>query len=336
MINTPLVSVTGNYDVTDDIIICDLLQFVGVTPQLVIRPMPGAQLGARRLLKIVAKVIDTTGSTGATITYNMDNNLELPLGNIPSFADPTTQAKTGAAGSPNSPQIPIIDNASPSWLPAPPGPFPKAAAGGDGFAGGRGGTGVQGMDGPTVEIWTTNVIGSVTIDLRGQQGGNGGNGGNGQNGGTGQPGSVAVTGTDTTWLGVPNATCAQQPGLPGDGGRGGNAGCGGDGGDAGNGGFVKIFYTSGVNLAGLPTLLQGGKGGAPGNPGKPGTGGNAGPLALNIPVECGTAQNSQNGANGDSCGGDNVTAGGLGISQVGSPGTDGTLTTYQVQAIPQD
>src|SRR5580704_3979802 len=77
VINTPLVTVAGNYDVNDDIIFCDVLQFVGISPQLVIRPMPGAKVGARRLLKIVANVIDTTGSTGATITYNMDNNFEL-------------------------------------------------------------------------------------------------------------------------------------------------------------------------------------------------------------------------------------------------------------------
>jgi hypothetical protein len=335
MINTPLVAVAANYDVNDDIIFCDLLQFVGVSPQLVIRPMPGAKVGARRLLKIVAKVIDTTGSTGATITYNMDNNVELPVGNLPPFADPTTQAKTGAGGSPSSLQIPLVDIASPDWLPIPPGPFPKAADGGDGYAGGRGGTGAQGMDGPTVEIWTTNVIGSVTIDLRGQQGGKGGNGGNGQFGGHGQAGSQAVTGTDTTWIGVPNLICAQQPGLPGDGGRGGNAGCGGDGGAGGNGGFVKIFYTSGVNVAALVSMVQGGKGGNPGSPGKPGNGGNAGPLAINIPVECGTAQNSQDGPRGDTCGGDDQK-GGAGISQPGGSGTDGTLTTCLVQAIPQD
>jgi len=333
MINTPLVTVAGNYDVTDDIIFCDLLQFAGISPQLVIRPVPGSKVGARRLLKIVAKVIDTTGSTGATITYNLDNNFELPAGNIPSFADPTTPAKTGSDGTPSSLQIPLIDIASPNWLPIPPGPFPKAADGGDGYAGGRGGTGAQGMDGPTVEIWTTNLIGGVNIDLRGQQGGNGGKGGNGQFGGAGQGGSSAVPGTDTSWTGVPYAVCVQQPGIPGDGGRGGNAGCGGDGGDGGNGGFVKIFYTSGVNTAALTTMLQGGKGGNPGNPGNPGQGGKGGPLAINIPLACGTGQNAQDGPPGDACRGGDQKGG---ISQVGSAGADGSVTAYLVKNIPSD
>ncbi len=190
MINTPLVTVLGNYDVTDDIIFCNVLQFVGLSPQLVIRPVPGSKVGARRLLKIVANIIDTTGSTGATITYNLDNNLEPPAGNFPSFADPATQAKTGADGTPNAWQGPLPDTASPNFFPPViPGPFPRAEDGGDGYAGGRGGTGAQGIDGPTLEIWTTNVIGGVTIDLRGQQGGNGGKGGNGQFGGQGQMGS---------------------------------------------------------------------------------------------------------------------------------------------------
>jgi hypothetical protein len=339
MINTPLVTVTGNYDVKDDIIFCDVLQFVGLSPQLVIRPVPGSKVGARRLLKIVAKVIDTTGSSGATITYNLDNNLEPPVGNFPSFADPTTQAKTGADGNPNFNQgpIPPADTASPNFNPILDplhytGPFPKAADGGDGQPGGRGGTGGQGMDGPTLEIWTTNVIGGVSIDLRGQQGGNGGKGGNGQFGGAGQGGSPAISGTDTSWTGVPYVVCVQQPGLPGDGGRGGNAGCGGDGGDGGNGGFVKIFYTSGVNLAALPTMLQAGKGGNPGNPGNPGQGGGPGSLAINIPVACGTGQNAQNGPMGDACrGGDNKG----GISQAGASGVDGSVTTFLVKNIPQ-
>ena len=117
MIVTPVFNVTGNTDVTDDIIFCGLLQFVGVQPQLVIRPMSGAKVGAQRVLKIVRQHIDMTGSTGATITYNLDNNLELPAGNIPSFADPTTQAKTGAAGTPNFNQgpIPLPDVASPNF-----------------------------------------------------------------------------------------------------------------------------------------------------------------------------------------------------------------------------
>ena len=178
--------------------------------------MPGSKVGARRLLKIVANIIDTTGSTGATITYNLDNNLELPAGNFPSFADPTTQAKTGADGTPNAWQGPFPDTASPNFFPPViPGPFPKAADGGDGYAGGRGGTGAQGMDGPTLEIWTTNVIGGVTIDLRGQQGGNGGKGGNGQFGGP-RSGGVTRPSPGLTPLGraCPTSSASSSPECP--------------------------------------------------------------------------------------------------------------------------
>lgn len=340
MIVTPLVNVVGNYDVTDDVIFCDLLQFGGIQPQLVIRPMSGAQPGARRLLKIVAKVIDTTGSTGATITYNLDNNFEVPAGNIPSFADPTTQAKKGADGSPNFWQgpLPPANTASPNFSllldgPGYIGAFPKGTDGGDGAPGGAGADGAQGLDGPIVEIWTTNITGSLTIDLRGQQGGDGGNGGNGQFGGAGQGGSVAVPGTDTTWLGVPNLVCNQVAGLGGDGGRGGNAGCGGFGGNGGDGGFVKVFYTSGVNVAALTTMLQGGKGGNGGTAGKPGQGGAAGTPGTNVPP-CIPTQNSQNGPDGLACpfSGNDVKGG---ISQAGGPGQDGQFSSFQVNSIPQ-
>jgi hypothetical protein len=333
MIVTPIVNVIGNYDVNDDIIFCNVLQFGGITPQLVIRPMPGAKVGAQRMLKIVANVIDTTGSTGATITYNLDNNLELPAGNIPSFADPTTPAKTGAAGSPNFILGPL-QPASPNFVPLiSVGGFPKATDGGDGAPGGRGGTGTQGLNGPILEIWTTNIIGSVTLDLRGQQGGNGGSGGNGQFGGAGQSGSSAVPGTDTTWLGVPNLTCNQGPGLGGDGGRGGNAGCGGNGGDGGNGGVVHVFYTSGVNLTALTPMLQGGQGGKSGSPGTAGQGGAAGTAGINVPP-CLPTQLSQNGPGGDPCLSETGDQKG-GVALDGNPGTAGQYTTYQIDAIPQ-
>jgi hypothetical protein len=340
MIVTPLLNIVGNHDVTDDIIFCDLLQFGGVQPQLVIRPMSGAKVGAQRVLKIVATVIDTTGSTGATITYNLDNNLELPVGNIPSFADPTTQANAGDTGNPNFPQgpLPPASTASPSFNllldgPGYIGSYPKATNGGDGAPGGRGGTGTQGLGGPTVEIWTTKIIGSLTIDVRGQQGGNGGTGGAGQFGGAGQGGSVAVPGTDTSWTGVPYLVCNQPPGLGGDGGRGGNAGCGGTGGNGGNGGVVKVFYIAGVNLAALTPMFQGGTGGTAGNPGKPGQGGAAGTAGTNLPP-CLSTLDSQNGSSGDPCrSGDKGQDGG--ISQDGNPGTVGQYKTYQVNKIPQ-
>ena len=340
MIVTPVFNVTGNTDVTDDIIFCGLLQFVGLQPQLVIRPMSGAKVGARRVLKIVANIIDTTGSTGSVITYNLDNNPELPLGNFPSFTDPTTQAKTGSAGSPNFNQgpIPLPDIASPNfnllldglgYI----GDYPKATDGGDGAPGGRGGTGTQGLNGPVLEIWTTNIIGSLNLDLRGQQGGDGGKGGNGQFGGAGQGGSIGVPGTDTSWTGVPYLVCVQGPGSGGDGGRGGNAGCGGTGGDGGNGGVVKVFYTSGVNLAALTPMLTGGKGGNAGGPGNPGQGGAAGTAGTNVPP-CLTTLDSQNGPGGDPCRSETGDQKG-GVALDGNPGSNGQYTTFQIKAIPQ-
>lgn len=338
MINTPIVNVLGNYDVTDDVIFCDLLQFTGLSPQLVIRPMPGAKPGAPRLLKIVASVINTTGSTGATITYNQDNNFELPAGNTPSFADPTTAAKKGDAGNPNFDQgpLPPASVASPNFnIILDPlgyvGPYPKGANGGDGAPGGRGGDGNQGLNGPMLEIWTTRIIGSLTLDLRGQQGGDGGNGGNGQFGGAGQGGSVAVPGTDTSWTGVPYLVCNQQAGLGGDGGRGGNAGCGGSGGNGGNGGSLKIFYTSGVTLASFTPLLTGGAGGSPGLPGKPGKGGAAGTPGVNVPP-CLPPQASQDGPGGDACSSENKRGGA--ISQQGVAGTSGTYKSYPINKLP--
>ena len=334
MINTPLVTVAGNYDVTDDIIFCDVLQFVGVTPQLVIRPMTGAQVGARRLLKIVANTIDTTGSTGATITYNMDNNTELPLGNIPSFADPTTQAKTGAAGSPSSLQIPFVDIASPNWLPIPPGPFPKAADGGDGYAGGRGGIGAQGMDGPTVEIWTTRVIGSVTIDLRGQQGGNGGNGGNGQFGGTGQAGSEAVTGyrhhmdwraqprlRPATWTARRRRT-RRKRGLRWRRRRWRKRGLRQDIlHERRERGGADLRCSRGARAEILEMRATLGKAGKRGR------------WRSTSLWSAGLGQNSQDGPMGDTCGGDDQKGGG-GISQPGGSGANGTVTTYARKGHP--
>ena len=340
MIVTPVFNVTGNTDVSDDIIFCGLLQFVGVQPQLVIRPMTGAKVGAQRVLKIVANIIDMTGSTGATITYNLDNHLELPLGNIPSFTDPTTQAKTGAAGNPsfNQGPIPLPDVASPTFsLLLDPthyiGDYPKATDGGDGAPGGQGGTGAQGLNGPVLEIWTTNIIGSLTLDLRGQQGGDGGKGGNGEFGGDGQGGSQAIPGTDTSWTGVPYVICVQGPGAGGDGGQGGDAGCGGAGGDGGNGGVVKVFYTSGVNLAGLTPMLQGGVGGNPGDPGNPGHGGASGSPGVTV-AACATTLTSQNGPAGDPCRSETGDQKG-GTALIGKTGSNGTYTTFQIKAIPQ-
>lgn len=342
MIVTEIFTVQGNTDVDDDIIFCRRLVFLGINPQLVIKPKKGAPLGAPRILKIVTNVIDTTLAGGSgEITFNLDGdyfpNIELPVGD--SGLDPETQAKPGDDGTPNFNQgpIPPPDVASPNFPPDPlhvsPGGFPKATDGGNGQPGGRGGKGVNGANGPLVEIWLTELDGKLILDLRGQQGGVGGKGGNGQFGGNGQTGSTAVPGTDTTWLGVPNLTCKQGPGLGGDGGNGGNAGCGGEGGDGGNGGTAKIFYTNTVNLANITPNLLKGKGGQPGSPGNPGKAGSAGLAGLNLPP-CLPALLSQNGSDGDRCRsatGDNKG----GVSQPGADGLDGQYYTYLVKAIPQ-
>ena len=54
MIKRFIFTVTGNTDVDDDVIFCNRLVFVGVHPQLVIRPKKDALPGAQRLLKIVS------------------------------------------------------------------------------------------------------------------------------------------------------------------------------------------------------------------------------------------------------------------------------------------
>jgi hypothetical protein len=343
MIVQQIFTVLGNTDVDDDVIFCRRLEFMAPGAQLVIKPKKGAPPGAQRILKIVANVINTTLAGGSgEITYNLDGDYfpiyELPAGD--SGLDPETQAKPGDDGAPsyNQGPIPPVDVASPNfdpildplhWV----GNYPKAANGGDGKPGGRGGKGVNGANAPIVEIWTTEIDGKLVLDLRGQQGGVGGKGGNGQLGGNGQMGSTGVPGTDETWLGIPNPVCKQGPGLGGDGGKGGNAGCGGDGGDGGNGGTVKLFYTSGVNLANVTTNLTKGKGGQPGTPGNPGKGGKAGPAGINVPP-CVPALDSENGSDGTPC---YAVTGEKrdGVARPGADGVDGKYNTYQVQAIPQ-
>jgi len=344
MIVTEIFTVTGNTDVDDDIIFCRRLAFVGPNAQLVIKPKKGAPQGAQRILKIVTNVIDSTLAGGSgEITYNLDGdyfpNYETPVtGDL--GLDPETQAKTGDDGTPsfNQGPIPLPDIASPNFdIILDPlhfvGNYPRALDGGSGKPGGRGNKGVNGVNAPIVEIWVTEIDGKLVLDLKGQQGGIGGKGGNGEIAGNGQAGSVAVPGTDTTWLGIPNLTCKQGPGLGGDGGKGGNAGCGGDGGDGGNGGTAKIFYTSAVNLAKVTPNLQKGKGGQPGSPGIAGKGGKSGPAGANLPP-CLPALVSQDGADGDPCLSDIGDKRG-GVAQPGADGIDGKYYTYPIKAIPQ-
>lgn len=353
MIKTLIFTVTGNTDVDDDIIFCNRLVFVGIHPQLVIRPKKGATPGAQRLLKIVADTIDTQGASDPEITYNLADDFtyfqpipggpktlvpvpELPVGD--SGLDPETQATPGSDGIPdfNQGPIPPADTASPSFSILDPlhwiGAYPKATSGGNGKPGGKGVKGTNGINAPILEIWTKEIVGNpLKLDMRGQRGGDGGKGGNGQFGGDGQSGSTAVQGTDSNWLGIPELICVQGPGLGGDGGTGGNAGCGGDGGDGGNGGVIKVFHTAGVDLTKLLNALDKGKGGKAGPAGKPGKGGKAGPPGINI-AQCSSALGSQDGPEGDQCfrGTKDIP----GLAHDGDDGLDGYYVHYQITDIP--
>lgn len=337
MIVTPVLIVTGYMRVDDDAIFTRRLQFVGLS-KLVIVPKKDADPSAPRVLKIVADTIDTSLATGAEITYDLDTSDLIPPTPLTGDMglDPETKAKNGVDGTPNySHGIGglLPDTADPNYDPllGPEGDYPKAENGGDGQPGGRGGKGVRGMNGPILEIWTKEILGNgLTIDLRGQNGGDGGKGGNGQYGGKGQKGSTAVPGTGETWLGVPTARCVRGPGMGGDGGKGGNAGCGGDGGDGGNGGVVKLFYTAGVDRSKISSMLQRGMGGAPGSAGTAGKGGKAGPPGLNLPP-CVQALSSSDGADGLSCPSEKEG----GIAQRGQDGKDGAFFEYLVTEIPQ-
>jgi hypothetical protein len=350
MIVTQVFTVTGKTTVDDDLIFCRHLVFADpVEAKLVIIPKKGAKPGALRMLKIVANDINAVLAPKAEITFNLDNDLTAPI--VENGLDPETPlsvpplplqpSKVGGKGNPDW-AVPLLpcplkdpSIASPNFCPIPvdlPGTYPKATDGGNGKPGGKGGKGVDGLRAPILEIWTNGIAGDIEIDLRGQSGGQGGLGGSGQFGGRGQDGAVAVPGTETTWLGVPNPICKEGAGLGGTGGMGGNAGCGGDGGDGGDGGVFKVFYTAGVNLAKFHPNVTRGFGGSPGSPGNPGKGGAPGNPGLNLPPCPATTLLSQKGPDGDMC---RQTEGGKGgISQKGNDGKDGQIFQWQVTALP--
>ena len=191
--------VTGKRLIDDDVLFTHRLQFLpGVeAPKIVIVPKKDAPLGAQRVLKIVADTIDTGSGLNAQITYNLDGDFTLPI--VDTGLDPVTKAKNGDKGTPDySPSLGGIipaDTAEPNYSILDPlhyvGNYPKANSGGDGESGGKGGSGAEGIDAPVLEIWTKEILGDgLTIDLRGQEGGDGGPGGIGQRGGDGQGGSA--------------------------------------------------------------------------------------------------------------------------------------------------
>ena len=96
---------------------------------------------------------------------------------------------------------------------------------------------------------------------------------------------------------------------------------------------MKVFYTSGVNLAALTPMLQGGAGGNPGDPGNPGHGGASGATGVTV-AACTTTLGSQDGPAGDPCRSETGDQKG-GVALIGNPGSNGQYTTFQIKAIPQ-
>ncbi|TWB62908.1 hypothetical protein FBZ94_103607 [Bradyrhizobium sacchari] len=136
--------------------------------------------------------------------------------------------------------------------------------GADGYAGTQG---VAGQKGGYVTLQISEaMIGELSIDTRGQDGGPGGDGGNGGAGGVGEQGGRAQSGV---------LDCSTGPGYGGRGGAGGDGGRGGGGGNGGDGGVIVLQ----VPLAARPLIKatsEGGLGGEDGLPGHGGLGGEGG------------------------------------------------------------
>lgn len=228
---------------------------------LLLAPSPEKGSGPPTTLTIIAQEIVLNGN--ATITYNF-NGMPAP------GYDP---------GNRQPPNTSTASNGSGGFSPSGAGSFPQAENGGDGGPGMTGAAGLAGADAPEIEIFvgTVKQTGSatLTINVKGQDGGRGGNGGNGGPGGNGQQGAASTT--SSSWY--DNSKCTQIAGKGGNGGAGGDCGYPGRGGRGGNGGIVNVFALA----PSLPLvqawnyLTSGGKGGAAGNHGNPGTGGKGGP-----------------------------------------------------------
>lgn len=180
----------------------------------------------------------------------------------------------------------ISGNASITWgrrdgdapMPPPRGKAPSGTlgrgfgeAGGPGMVGQSGNVGYPGRSAPTLILVVTKIEGGkLSIDLKGE---NGGQGGTGESGGDGGPGGVGIPGSHSL------IDCKQVGGPGGKGGDGGQGGNGGVGGRGGNGGDVFLldfdksakdhFEISNPGGSGGP----GGQPGAGGNPGSSGRGG---------------------------------------------------------------
>lgn len=150
----------------------------------------------------------------------------------------------------------------------------------EGASGTAGNRGPDGTGAPELELWTLEMTGSPSFDLRGQDGFQGGRGEDGGDGGDGSKGRDAQLG----FLGF----CKSGPGNGGDGGTGGRAGDGGQGGNGGSGGRLSLFAPQPVLAAyaqGFSVSIDGGSPGAGGTPGVPGDGGEGGQVGNN-PHNC--------------------------------------------------
>ena len=171
-----------------------------------------------------------------------------------------------------------------------------------GGSGGPGQLGVEGQDGPYInlDLGVVRAWGSLTIDVSGQNGQAGGNGGQGGNGGRADVGDLCR------------------------GGNGGQGGAGGNGGSGGDGGTVIITWHPPDTLTpdevtalerniknNLIVISNSGSGGSPGLGGSAGTGGASKCSDWGLFKICrGAGQPGSKGVNGTS----------------GTAGNDGTLT----------
>ncbi len=133
-------------------------------------------------------------------------------------------------------------------------------------AGSPGQNGENGNSGGNVIIIADTVVGTLFVDLRGQDGGDGGAGAPGTPGQRGASGGAAISGV---------FGCQQGGGNGAPGGDGGRGGHGGNGGAGGNGGNLTLKIKKSPER-GSVWALDGGIGGRPGTGGAGGPGGQGG------------------------------------------------------------
>lgn len=313
-------TVTGEKRYSDPILKADILKF-NSNSRLVLAPTQDSKGPTANTLVIIAGEIDIADR--ATITWDLDG---LP-GDPPELVyDPDTPAPPTLSVAPNGPDGFSIPGD---------GPNPQAANGGDGGPGQTGAQGISGLDAPELEIFVGKVqqihADAITVNFKGQDGGQGGKGGNGGKGGDGQKGSASKA-SDSWYDGD---QCDQEPGRGGNGGKGGTAGYPGHGGAGGNGGVIKVFAMKGGTLAlvqGWKYISGGGKGAPPGDAGKKGTGGAGGPQGdQNDPCPARPEYAGTPGPDGQSM--DDIDMN-WHTDYAGPDGQDGDVGTYEIDQMP--